>query len=102
MVAGENLRSGGTVSCGCFKQSRDPGSPRKRVRDCGKLNAADVTATDAGMRMRDDPTPEEIAAMCLEIQKDWSPERLAGKGPPPVSVDGFRFSSSLNKTGEFS
>jgi hypothetical protein len=104
-IASNSLLTGTTLSCGCYAKdvaaNRKRKGREKRVRDYGKLTAKDVTPADAGMRLGNDPTPEEIAAMCLEIQKDWSPERLAGKGPAPVSVDGFRFSLSLNKTGEF-
>jgi hypothetical protein len=106
VIASNSLLTGTTVSCGCYAKevaaNRKQKGREKRARDYGKLSARDVAGSNAGMRLANDPTPEEIAAMCLEIQKDWSPERLAGKGPPPVSVDGFRFSSALNKTGEFS
>jgi sRNA-binding protein len=104
-IASNSLIHGSTLSCGCYAKdvaAERTARKKKRQRDYGILSAKDVAGSNAGMRLTNDPTPEEIAAMCLEIQKDWSPERLAGKGPPPVSVDGFRFSSALSKTGEFS
>jgi hypothetical protein len=104
-IASNSLIHGSTLSCGCYAKdvaAERTARKKKRQRDYGILSAKDVTGSNAGMQLANDPAPEEIAAMCLEIQKDWSPERLAGKGAGPVSVDGFRFCQSISKTGEFS
>jgi hypothetical protein len=45
-------------------------------------------------RQRNDPSPEEIAAMCLEIQKSWSPRMKLSRlrsdwRPSYMRSDGF-------------
>jgi hypothetical protein len=42
-----------------------------------------------------DPTPEEIAARCLEIQMRWSEEERMGRGCPEPNHD-HRFEHESN------